>query len=214
MPRTDLAYEKPSPVSQGLILCLGIAVVIMAGWLVSMIMLSDHSNDHSNTVAADEADIQPTTTRAREANVSPGPTRPGAAGRSNAADVEPSPWASTLDSTMPPATPAPARSALSRAYLREFAPGGEPDPTYATSSAAIGLPDARYRGNPVDELARRMDAFIEPDDTAADAIPLPLPKPRPVASIPVPRPRPRLDPEDVPSGSSQTLFELLVNRQR
>ena len=53
MPRTGLAYERPSRVSQALILGFSLAVVVMAGWLVMMIMLPHDAN----TTAADPADV-------------------------------------------------------------------------------------------------------------------------------------------------------------
>src|ERR1700674_1952696 len=53
MPRTGLAYERASRVSQALILCFSLAVVVMAGWLAMMIMLPHDAN----TMAADPADV-------------------------------------------------------------------------------------------------------------------------------------------------------------
>jgi hypothetical protein len=207
MPRTALAYEKPSRISQGLIVCFSIAVVVMAGWLFTVVMFFDGAN----TMAADEADIQPTSTRSYVTNVSPVPAKLGETTRSNSAGLEPSPWVHT-DSTTPPALPAPPRSALPLAPFAALPAGGAPRPAYTTSPVATEVPDASYRGIMADDLSRQVEAAIDAE-TAPDVIPLPLPKPRPSASIPVPRPRPRLDAEDTPS-PDQSFFEYLVNRQR
>jgi len=43
MQRTVRAYEKPSRISQGLVVCLSIAVVLAAGRLVSTIILSRYA---------------------------------------------------------------------------------------------------------------------------------------------------------------------------
>jgi hypothetical protein len=185
MPRTARAYEKASPISQGLVVCFSIAVVVMAGWLATVIM----SHDGANTVAADEeADIQPTSTRSYVANVSPEQTQLGVTARSNSTDLESLPWIHTPDSAMQPAAPAPPRSALPLAPFAKFPEGGTPRPAYATSPVATGVPDASYRGTIADDLSRQLEVAIDAD-TAPDVISLPLPKPRPSASIPVPRPR-------------------------
>jgi hypothetical protein len=59
MPRPGLAYERPSRVSQVLILSFSIAVLVMGGWLAMMIMLP-HDAD---TVAADSPDVPAMATR-------------------------------------------------------------------------------------------------------------------------------------------------------
>jgi hypothetical protein len=209
MPRTAPAYEKPSRISQGLVVCLSIAVVVMAGWLVSVVMFFDGAN----TMAADEADIQPISTHAFVTNVSPEPTKLGETARSNSTDLESLPWVHTPDSATPPAAPAPPRSALPLAPFAEFPVGGAPRPAYTMSSVETEVPDASYRGIMADDLFRQVEAAIDAD-TAADVIPLPLPKPRPSASIPVPRPRPRLEAEDTQPSPDQSFLEFLVNRQR
>jgi hypothetical protein len=210
MPRTAPVYEKPSRISQGLVVCFSIAVVVMAGWLVTVVMFFDGAN----TMAADKADIQPISTRPYVMNVSPEPAKLGETAPSNSADLEPSPWVHTPDSATPPAAPAPPRSDLPLAPFAEFPAGGAPRPAYAMSSVATGVPDASYRGTMADDLSRQVEAAIDAD-TAADVVPLPLPKPRPSsASIPVPRPRPRLDAEDTQPSPDQSFFEFLVNRPR
>jgi hypothetical protein len=204
MPRNGVAYEKPSRLSRGMVVCLSIAVIGMAAWLATMIMFSEHSS----TLAADEADIQPAAGRSSAPSVSPEPTRTGATVRSDSGDLETSPWSSKLDfvSTTPSATP---RSALPPASLAEFSGDSAPGSTY-TSSVATGVPAARDRGVWADELAPQTDT----DGVALDITQLPLPKPRPTASIPVPRPRPQLDAEDVLPGARQSFFDFLMNPQR
>lgn len=208
MPRTALAYEKPSRISQGLVVCLSIAVVVMAGWLIAVVMFFDGAN----TMAADEEGIQPISTRSYVTTVSPEPTKRGDTARSNSTVLESLPWVHTPDSATPPAAPVPPRSALSLAPFAEFPADGAPRPAYTTPSVAAEVPDQGYRGTMADDLSRQLEAAIDAD-TAADLIPLPLPKPRPSASIPIPRPRPRLDAEDT-SSPDQSFFEYLVNRQR
>lgn len=53
MPRPGLAYERTSRVSQVLILCFSVAVLVMGGWLAMMIMVPNHAE----TVAADPSDV-------------------------------------------------------------------------------------------------------------------------------------------------------------
>ena len=206
MPRTDLAYEKPSRVSQCLVVGFSIAVVVMAGWLVMMIMFPPDAG----TLAAGEADIQMASTPPYVENVSPEPIRLSATARSNSTYPEPSPWAYAPNSAAPPAPP---RSALSLASPAEL-PVSAPSPAYTPSSIPAGAPEVNYRGILADELPRQAEAIIEATDTTPDFIPLPLPKPHRTASIPVPRPRPRLDGEDAQSSSDQSFFDFLVNRQR
>jgi hypothetical protein len=207
MPRTALAYEKPSRISQGLVVCFSIAVVAMAGWFATVVIF-----DGANTAATDEAGIQPISTRPYVTTVSPEPTKRGETARSNSTVLEPSPWVHTADSAAPPAAPVPPRSALPLAPFAEFPAGGAPRPANTTPSVATEVPDQGYRGIMADDLSRQLEVAIDAD-TAADVIPLPLPKPRPSASIPIPRPRPRLEAEDTPS-PDQSFFESLVNRQR
>jgi hypothetical protein len=59
MPRPGLAYERPSRVSQVLILSFSIAVLVMGGWLAMMIMVP-HDAD---TATADASDVPAMATR-------------------------------------------------------------------------------------------------------------------------------------------------------
>ncbi|HSV22866.1 MAG TPA: hypothetical protein VLJ17_07540 [Xanthobacteraceae bacterium] len=204
MPRARLAYEKPSRVSQGLVVGFSIAVVLMAGWFVTMVMFSEGTN----TKAAVEADVSPMTiTRAYVTDVLSEPIKPSAIARANRVDLEPTPLGSSLDSAAPIATPPPPRSPLPLASLTEFSPGA-PRPALTTSPIAIAIPETSYRGILADELSRQVEAAIDAVD--ADVIQLPLPRPRP--NIPVPRPRPHIDGGD--GQSSANLFDFLTNGPR
>jgi hypothetical protein len=212
MPRTALAYERPSRVSQGLVACLSIAVVVMAGWLAILVMFFDGVR----TMAADDADIQqPPTTRAYVTSVSPEPIRLGEPARANAADLEPS-WVSPPEPAMPPVAPPPSRAALSLAPFAESPPDGARPPTYSTpsvttSSDVTEMLDTSRRGTIADAFARLVEATVDDADTLPEVIP--LPRPRPI-SVPVPRPRPQLDAEDAKPAPDQSLFDFLVSRQR
>ena len=52
MPKTGVAYEKTSKGSWALIVCFSAAVVIMAGWLILMIMLSHDADTKTFSAAA------------------------------------------------------------------------------------------------------------------------------------------------------------------
>jgi hypothetical protein len=204
MPRGGLAYEKPSRVSQGLIVSFSVAVVIMAGWLVMTIM----SSRDANTMAADPADIPPVSTPAstppRVLMAAPEPIRLSSRSTapSTASPPGPAPWPYSSAATPPPA-------ALPLAAAPVGAP--PPAPTYSTSSVRDAMADANDRVTPGDQPAP--EAAIEAPEAAAEAVPLPPPKPRRVASIPVPRPRPRVDGDDAPP-QERSFFDQLFNPQR
>jgi len=203
MPRTGLAYEKPSRASQGLVVAFSIAVVIMGGWLAMTILFAPDIT----TVTANDSDIETASAPPYVENVSPVPTRLSATAPSNS--TYPEPWAYTPYGAAPPAPP---RSALPLASPAEPPAVGTPGAPYTTSSISVTVPDSSYRGLLADEPPRQTEAAIEATDTAPDVVP--LPRPRRTASIPVPRPRPHLDAEDAQSSAEQSFFDLLVNRQR
>jgi hypothetical protein len=190
MPRTGLAYERPSRVSQVLIVCFSLAVVVMAGWLVMMIMLPHDAN----TMAADPADVpemvtapaprvENTVTAYAPPPANPGPLQLGAPSWPAAPSTNPT-------STSSAASPSPAR------------------PSGASTTSSLASPEASYRGTSND------DRFIQTEtgDDAAELIPLPLPRPRRTA-VPVPRPRPRIDDQaDAPPPRERTFFDMLVGR--
>jgi hypothetical protein len=211
MQRGGLAYEKPSRVSQGLIVGFSVAVIIMAGWLVMMIM----SSRDANTMAADPADIPPISTPVstppRVLLAAPEPIRLSSATRSAAPSTasvpEPAPWPYTPYSRA--ATPPPAALPLAAAPVGSPAPA----PTYSTSSVRDAMPDGNDRVMPGDQPAPRLEAAVEAPEAAAEVVPLPPPKPRRVASIPVPRPRPH-DGDDAPPPQERSFFDQLFNPQR
>jgi hypothetical protein len=209
MPRTGLAYEKPSRVSQGLVVGFSIAVVVMTGWLVTMIM----SSHDANTMAADPADIPPVSTPPQVLAAAPEPIRLSPATRSTArstsALAEPTPWPYTPYSAAPAAPPAAALPLASPAPQV-----AAPAPTYSTSSLPAAVPDANESDLRTYEPPPRIEAAVEAPEAVSEVIPLPPPKPRRVASIiPVPRPRPHLDGDDAPP-QERSLFDQLFNPQR
>jgi hypothetical protein len=223
MPRTGLAYEKPSRVAQVLVIGFSLAVVVMAGWLVVAIMISHDAN----TMAADPA-AAAAAGASRVELVAPDPIRLGAlASSSQAPSVPPLPapplWPSApysagpaeLQGDPPPSTLAPAAPQATTpqaimpkaATLQAVAPAPPPalaSPTYTTSSVSTKMSEA----NSI--LADDAPTEAQTGETAV--VPLPPPKPRRVAAIPVPRPRPHLDSDDVPQ--ERSFFDFLVNRQR
>lgn len=195
MRRTGPSYEKPSLISQGLVVCFSIAVVVMAGWFALVILFSHDAS----TMAADDSRIETAAPLPDAAVVSPESEKPDFAARLSAAYVEPPP--------RDPPDAAPPRSAL------PLLPPVEPpaaitfDSRYPAFPPMAAMPNANYRGIPADESFR---AESDAADGALEAVPLPKPR---RAAIPVPRPRPRLDAEDQPD-PDPSFFDLLINRQR
>jgi hypothetical protein len=220
MPRTGRTYEKPSRISQGLVVCLSIAVVLMAGWLAVTIMLSNYA-----TTSA-VVDTNMASAPVQMDDVSAEPEKPGMAPRANSDYFEPPPrdFAPTTStsprSALPPAslgeppaaairdpgyapwslaTAAPEVSipALSP-YLPPRAPSLPPRAPYPASRAS-SLPSPAGRGGP--ERGQLGQASIDAAEAIADLMrppPAPSPSPPPrtaegrvgTAPVPVPRPRP------------------------
>jgi hypothetical protein len=204
---TAQAYEKPSLISQALVVCFTIAVILMAGWFVSTIMFTKYGT----TSAVDDTEIV-TVAPATLENVSPDPDKSPVTARLNSAYFEPSAYA----------TAAPPRPALPLASVTEPPPAAPRDAGYPASSVTTVVPDANYRGIQADEPLTA-GALVATADPTADFVPLPPPPPPTlprmrgragwgVASIPVPRPRPRLEAEEVQPGpeQAQSLFNLLM----
>lgn len=190
MQRTVRAYEKPSRISQGLVIGLSIAVVLTAGRLANTIMLSRYAT----TSAVDDTDT--TSPPAHVENVSPEPDKAPVAAPANAAYFEPLP----RDNASP--APSPPRSALPLAPLAEPPSVAARNPGHAPWSTPTAGPDVDFRSVP----ARFPPPY--PPAQAAEGT---------VASIPVPRPRPRLESDDVQPGPDQSpfsAFDLLIDRQR
>src|SRR5260370_22817704 len=136
MQRTVRAYEKPSRISQALVVCLSIAVVLAAGRLVSTVIFSRHAT----ASAVDATDT--TSAPASVESVSSEPHEPPVAARVNAADFEPLPRddASTA--------PTPPRSALPLAPLAEPPSAATPKPGFAPWSTSTAAPDVDFRSSP------------------------------------------------------------------
>ncbi len=220
MQRTVRAYEKPSRISQGLVVCLSIAVVLAAGRLASTIILSRHAT----ASAIDDTDT--TSAPVSVESVSSEPHEPPVAARVNPADFEPLPRDDVSTALTPP------RSALP---LAEPTSAAVRDLRSAPWSTATAVPDVDFRGipaklpppyPPLQAAEGRMG--VEPSSEAtgaiADLLRVPPPPSSPpqaaegrVASIPVPRPRPRLESEEVqpdPEQSPFSAFDLFIDRPR
>jgi hypothetical protein len=195
MQRTVRAYEKPSRISQAVVVCLSIAVVVAAGRLASTIVLSRYvttSAVHDTDTASAPVSVE---------SVSPEPYEPPVAARVNPAYVE------SLPQDDASTAPTPPRSALPLAPLAEPPSAATPNPGFAPWLTAA--PDVDFRAG---EATGAMADLLRAPPYAAP----PAAEGR-VASIPVPRPRPRLDSEDVQSDPDQSpfsAFDLFVDRQR
>ena len=225
MQRTGCDYEEPSRISQGLVVGLSIAVILMTGWLATTILLSRY------TTTSAVGDTGMAGAPVRVENVSPAPDEPRVEAHVNSADFEPSPrdYASSA--------PTPPRSALPLASFAEPPPAATIAPGYAPFSMATAPPDANDRGlsakrplpNSLPQAGEgRAGSSIQATEAIADLLrspPLPSPPPHVaeakvgVASVPVPRPRPRLEGEEVqpgpdPSASNWSPFDFLIDRQR
>lgn len=223
MQRTVRAYEKPSRISQGLVVCLSIAVVLAAGRLASTIILSRHAT--ASAIDATDTTSVPVSAE----SVSSEPHEPPVAARVNAAAFEPLPRDDGSTALTPP------QSALPLAPLAEPASAAARDLRSAPWSTATAVPDVDFRGIPAKRpppypplQAEEGRMGVEPSSEATGAIADFLRAPPPpypplqaaegrAASIPVPRPRPRLESEKVqpdPEQSPFSAFDLFIDRQR
>jgi cytoskeletal protein RodZ len=196
------AYEKPSRLSQAIVACLSVAVVLMAGWLAFTVLVSRYA-----TTASVE-DAEPVTSApAYVVSVVPEPDEPGSTEPMSAASSQ-SPESTSIDFAS--ATAAPPRSVLSLAPL--VAPPVAQLAPIQPFPSVTAVPDASYRGISSVEPAQTR-APIEPSTPAAAPPSLP-PKPARTASVPVPRPRPQIETEDVQPVPDQSLLEVMFGRQR
>jgi hypothetical protein len=242
MPRT--VYEKPSRISQGLVVGLSAAVVLMAGWLAATIMLSNYAT----TSVVDDANEASAPVDAE--NVSPEPEKPRVAPqvatRANSAYFEPLPQDDTST------TPTPPQSAPPAASFAEPPATATGDPGYAPSSTATAGLGVHYGSIPAltpylpprapalvssargggprrgqlaegrEEAVRSIDAteaiadLMRPPPTPSSYSPQRAAEGRPgAAPVPVPRPRPRLEGEDIqPVAQDQPSADFLVDRRR
>jgi hypothetical protein len=240
MPRTGRVYEKPSRISQGLVVCLSIAVVLMAGWLAITIMLSNYAT----TSAVGDTNVANAPVQVE--NVSPEPEKPRVAPRANSTLFERWPRDDAFTAPTPP------RSALlPLASFAEPPPAATHDPGYASLSFATVVPEVRHssipapspfpppvassrpsptsgggseRGQP-EESREGAVPSVDAAEAIADLMRLPPPTPYPppraaegragMTSVPVPRPRPRLESEDVqPVAEDRPSSDSLIDRRR
>jgi hypothetical protein len=214
MPRTGLAYERPSRVSQVLVIGFSVAVVAMAGWLVTMLMVSGDGN----TMAADRSDQQVAAApqaalvAPRTQLAAPEPIRLGSL--AVATPAAPPPMSASGPQTTPwPSAPFAVRRPPEAAPIPAPQVAAAAAPTYTTSSVPTVGPDSIERGMTGDDRVPLTEATAETPEASQEVIPLPPPKPRRVASVPVPRPRPHLDSDDA-QPQERSFFDFLVNRQR
>jgi hypothetical protein len=190
MQRTVRAHEKPSRISQGLVVCLSIAVVLAAGRLATTIIFSRYAT----ASAVDATDT--TSASVSVESVSSEPHEPPVAAPVNAASFEPLPRDDESTSATLP------RSALPPAPLADPSSAAIRNPGSAPWSMATAVPDVDFRGIP----AKLPQPSAPPQATEGG-----------VASAPVPRPRPLVESEDVqpePNQSRFSAFDLFTDRQR
>jgi hypothetical protein len=195
MQRTVRAYEKPSRISQGLVVCLSIAVVLAGGRLASTIILSRYATAsavHGTNMTSAPVSVESVSSEPPEPPVEP--PEPPVAARVNSTYFEP------LARDDASAAPTPPRSALPLAPLAEPPSAATHNPGFAPWSTATSVPDVDFRGIPA--------KLPYPPPQAAEGT---------VTSVPVPRPRPRVESEDVqpdPDQSPFSAFDLFIGRQR
>jgi hypothetical protein len=159
MPRPGLAYERKSRVSQVLILCFSVAVLVMGGWLAMMIMVPNNAE----TVTADTSDEPAMATKpaprvensatAYDLPLANGPQFPDAPSTNPYSP----PSAASPAASSPAAAPAPAR------------PAG----AYATSSLAS------YGNLPSDAVNEVTESVPLPPPRPPRRAVVPVPRPRP-----------------------------------
>jgi hypothetical protein len=156
MPRPGLAYERSSRVSQMLILCFSVAVLVMGGWLAMMIMVPNNAE----TVAADTSDVPAMA------------TKPAPRVENSATAYDPplanGPQFSDAPSTNPYSPP----SAASPAASSPTAPA-RPAGAYATSSLAS------YGNLPSDAVNEVTESVPLPPPRPPRRAVVPVPRPRP-----------------------------------
>lgn len=234
MPKTSLAYDRPSRMAQVLVVGFSVAAVLMTGWLVVMFMVS---REGTSGDAAPDAMAVATPSPPHIENPGQTVTAPPFATQG----VRPDGTVAWPDApappvvTAPPATTASSASALSAGTTANIAPpaaaaapapGPWPAsgstalaapppaaPTYATSSLPDYASEPSYRGVPAEDLMAPADGTTGGLDPS-ELVPLPIPRPR-HASVPMPRPRPHIDePAEAQESQDKTLFDLLIGRQK
>jgi hypothetical protein len=186
MQRTIRAYEKPSRISQGLVVCLSIVVVLAAGRLASTIIFSRYAT------ASAVGDTDMASAPVSVESVASEPHEPPVAARVNPASFEP------LRRDDAPTAPTPPRSALPLAPLAEPPSAATRNPGSAPWSTATAVPDVDFRGIPA-KLP-----YPPPQAAEVRSIPVPRPRPRPESE----------DVQPDPDQSPFSAFDLFIDRQR
>ena len=182
MPRPGLAYERSSRMSQVLILCFSVAVLVMAGWLAMMIMVPNNAEP----VAADPSDVPAMATKPalRVENTATAYDPP-------LANAPQFPQAPSTNPYSPPSATSPTASSPAAAAAVPARPPG----AYATSSLAS------YDNVPGDAV-----------NEVTESIPLPPPRPRrAVVPVPRPRPHID-EQVEAPPPRERNFFDILVGR--
>lgn len=209
MQGTDRVYERPSRLSQGLVVCLSIAVVLMAGWLAVTIM----SSRDATTAAERNSDIMTSVRIAEPADataVSGEPDAPRTTARVYSVHFD---WPEEFMS----ATATPARTALPLGLATEPSPAATQDFGHLSRTIATAVQDPSRSIPARQPLPAK--AATEGDDAIVDVLsPSPFAgveegKETAAAAVPMPRRRPRVEREAQP-GPDQSMFELPTDRQR
>jgi hypothetical protein len=194
-------YEKPSRLSQGLVVVLSVAVVLMSGWLAVTILLPSGAatNDDVDATASTQAAV-PASSARDEATVS-GASVPQRTARSSSAHFD---WPEEFN-----AAPAPPPTAL------PVAPAGLPaDASRSPWPTTVAVPDTTGRGVPARQPPAQagaaaatdaiVDILIPPPSGAKEAAAAAVPMPRPV---PPRRQKPRTESETAQASQEPTTFE-------
>ena len=166
-------YEKPSRLSQGLVVGLSIAVVAMAGWLAMTIMTpppTTASDSETDATAGAPVSARVLPTEGSAASGAARSLRPAA--RSVQFD-----WPEEFNSAPPPTTP---RTALPLAPVEvpvTRAPGGAVGWPAAVPDAGDRSIPARQPASPAGNAATGTDAIV--DLLAAPSASVPAPRPAP-----------------------------------
>jgi hypothetical protein len=164
MPKPGLADQRPSRVSQALVIGFSLGVVFMAGWLVLMIMFSHDGN--STTVATADLSV-PINEVPHVENLPPDRTlsaRPRVAPPSGA-----SPWPDPPTPGVPFAVTAPRPAAP---------PADDPPPTPAYAVSSLPAPGFADRIAPGDDPAAGPVGEAAADTGLPEIVPLPPSRPR------------------------------------
>jgi hypothetical protein len=170
MPRPGLAYEPTSRLTQVLILCFSVAVLVMGGWLAMMIMVPNNAEP----VATDPSDVPAMATKP-----APRVENTATAYDPPLANAPQFPQAPSTNPYSPPSATSPTASSPAAAPAR---PAG----AYATSSLAS------YDNVPSDAVNEVTESIpLPPPRPRRVAVPFPRPRPHIDEQVEAPPPRER-----------------------